>query len=58
MERKLIKYAIADSFYEEKKNLLNTYYPFVLKSFDKKETSTPKAISDTIKSVFDIDLPL
>lgn len=58
MERKLINIAIVNTFFEEKKNLLDTYYPFVLKSFVNKKICNLKDISDTIKSVFDFELPI
>jgi hypothetical protein len=58
MDRKLINVAIVNTFYEEKKNLLDTYYPFVLKAFNDRHICNLKDISDTVKSIFDFELPI
>lgn len=58
MENKLVNVAIANAFYEERKNLLDTYYPFVIKSFNEKNICSLDDISKTIKSFFDIELPI
>lgn len=58
MDRKLVNVAIASAFFEEKKNLMDTYYPFVLKTFENRKICTLENISNQIKSLFDIELPI
>jgi hypothetical protein len=58
MERKLINIAIVNTFFEEKRNLLDSYYPFILKSFSDRSVCSLKDVSESIKNVFDFELPI
>ena len=58
MDNFLINIALASSFYEEKRNPLDTYFPFVLNAFVKTEIIELKELSDNLKSNFKIDIPL
>jgi len=58
MKEKLVNIALVSAFYEERKNLLDTYYPFLLETFDSRSINTIQEISERIKSIYDIELPI
>lgn len=54
----LTNIALANAIFEEKQNYIDTYYPFVLKTFQANEIVTLKIISDQITTIFDFELPI
>ena len=58
MNNFLVNIALASSFYEENKNPLDTYYPFILNSFINKEVVKLEDLSSILKTNFNIDIPI
>jgi hypothetical protein len=59
MLNQLVNYAFTSAIYEEKRNFLETYSPFVLKVlYDKNCQITDKDLAEELNSVFQIDIPV
>ena len=58
MNNFLVNIALASSFYEENKNPLDIYYPFILNSFINKEVVKLEELSSILKTNFNIDIPI
>lgn len=58
MSNQLINIALASAFYEKQKNYLDTYLPFIIKSFHKKQILDLKEVSDSLGDVFGIQIPI
>jgi hypothetical protein len=58
MHNILTNIALANAIFEEKQNYIDTYYPFLLKTFESNEIASLKIISDQIASIFDFELPI
>lgn len=58
MANQLINIALASAFYEKQKNYLDTYLPFLIKSFHKDQILDLKEISDFLSDVFGIQIPI
>ena len=54
----LTNIALANAIFEEKQNYIDTYFPFILKTFDTKEIVSLKIISNQILTIFDFELPI
>ena len=57
MDNKLVNIALASVFFEQQRNFLETYFPFVLKSFQGNTVLDLKQIKSNIDALFNIDLP-
>lgn len=58
MSNQLINIALASAFYEKQKNYLDTYLPFVIKSFHTDQILDLKEVSDSLSDVFGIQIPI
>jgi hypothetical protein len=58
MSNQLINIALASAFYEKQKNYLDTYLPFVIKSFHTNQILDLKEVSDSLSDVFGIQIPI
>lgn len=57
MDNKLINIALASVFFEQQKNFLETYFPFVLKAFQSHSILNLKQIKESIDLTFGMNLP-
>ena len=58
MENLLVNVALATAIFEERKNFLDTYYPFLLKTFIPNHFHTIDEISKNLNSSFGFNLPI
>lgn len=58
MSNQLINIALASAFYEKQRNYLDTYLPFVIKSFHNHQILDLKEVSDSLSDVFGIQIPI
>lgn len=58
MENLLVNIALATAIFEERKNYLDTYHPFILKIFKPNSFQTIDEISKKLNSKFDLNLPI
>lgn len=57
MEKLLVNIALATAIFEEQKNYLDTYHPFIIKIFASKSCYSIEEISSNLKT-FEINLPI
>ena len=58
MEKLLINIALATAIFEERKNYLDTYHPFILKTFINNKFCKIDEISKNLNASFDLSLPI
>ena len=58
MSKQLVNVAMANAIFEKKKNFIDTYFPFVLKAFENETSCTILDLSNSIKQIFDFELPI
>lgn len=58
MKNILVNIALANAIFEEKKNYIDTYYPFLLKTFQLNEISNLEQLSKNLKDLLGLDLPI